>query len=75
MTMRRIFSSMEILRLSQPFAAAQVQNRSGEEDQRHKNKDHVSHAALPQSAKPEDPTNWSVEEAVLGKGDGYLRIL
>jgi hypothetical protein len=73
--MRRIFSSMEILRLFQPFAAAQVQNRSGEEDQRHKNEDHVSHAALPQSVKPDYPTKWSVEEPVLGKGHGYLRIL
>jgi hypothetical protein len=74
MTMRRIFSSMEILRLFQPFAAAQVQNRSGEEDQRQKNKDHVSHAAL-RNLRPDYPTKWSVEEPVLGKGDGYLRIL
>jgi hypothetical protein len=72
--MSRIFSSMGILRLFQPFAAAQVQNRSGEEDQRHKNKDHVSHAASP-ICETDYPTKCSVEEVVLGKGDGYLRIL
>jgi len=66
---------MEVARLFQPFTPAQVQNRYGKEEHRHKNKDHISHAALHQSAKPDSSTTHSVEEVALGKGDGYLRIL
>jgi hypothetical protein len=69
------FPAWKLPALFQPLTSAQVQNRHGKEEHRHKNKDHIQHAALQQSAKPDSSTTHSVEEFALGKGDGYLRIL
>ena len=41
-----MFSSMKSPRLSQPLTSPHVQNRRGEENNRHKNKNHVPHLNL-----------------------------
>jgi hypothetical protein len=42
----RIFSSMDVLRLSQPLAASHIHDRRSKKDNRRKNENYVQHVGL-----------------------------